>query len=67
MIKAKEQFLSFEANVGDIFTAGTENPIRFETNAVRQKLYRYLTTRGNVDAKINHKVSIYMANLGSTA
>ena len=67
MTKAKEQSLSFGANVGAISTAGTDNPIRVGANAVRQELSHYLTARGNIEAKINHSVSYYMVNLESTA
>jgi hypothetical protein len=67
MIKAKEQSLSFGANVCAIFKARTDNPIRVGANAVRQKLSHYLTARGNIEAKINHNVSYYMVKLESRA
>jgi hypothetical protein len=65
--KAKEQSLSFGANVGNILAVGTYNPIRIGTNAVRQELSPYLTVHGDIEAKINHSVSYYMVNLESTA
>ena len=65
MNKAKEQSLSFEANVGNTFTAKTDNPIRVGGNSVRQEPPPYLNARGNIEAKINHNVSYYMDNLSS--
>ena len=67
MNKEKEQSLRFEANVGDIHTAGTGNPIKIGANAVRQGLYPYLTVRGDIEAKINHSVSYNIVKLESTA
>jgi hypothetical protein len=64
MNKAKEQSLSFKANEGDIFTAGTDNPIRVETNAARQELSPYVTVSDNLKAKISHSVFCDMVNLG---
>ena len=62
--KGKKQSLSFEANVGDIFTAGADNPIRVKTNAVSQEPSPYVTVRDNLDAKITRSVFYDMVNLG---
>lgn len=62
--KGKEQSLSFEPNVGDIFTAGADNPIRVETNVLNHQPSPYVIVRDNLEAKITRSVFYDMVNLG---
>lgn len=59
-----EQTLNFETNVGDIFKAGANNPIRVETNAETQEPSPYVTVRDNLEAKIVRTVFYHMVDLG---
>ena len=55
-----EQMLTFETNVGDIFIAGPENPIRVVSNPETGEPSPYVRVRGSdqtpLDAKINRPV-----------
>jgi hypothetical protein len=64
--KGNEQSLIFEPNVGDIFKAGPDNPIRVETNAENQEPSPYVTVRDNLEAKIARSVFYDMVDLGIT-
>jgi hypothetical protein len=61
--RGKKQSLSFEPNVGDNFKAGTDNPIRVETNAETQEPFPYVTVRNNLEAKITRSVFYDMVDL----
>ena len=54
--QGKKQSLSFEPNVGDNFKAGSDNPIRDDTNAETQEPFPYVTVRDNLEAKITRSV-----------
>jgi len=60
---ANEQTLTFETNVGDIFKAGADNPIRVVTDAKTQEPSPYVTVRDNLEAKISRAVFYDMVDL----
>ena len=62
--RGKNQSLTFEPNVGDIFKAGANNPIKIKTNIVNLQPSPYVIVRDNLEAKITRSVFYDMVNLG---
>ena len=48
--EGKNRLLTFRTNVGDIFSAGPEHPIRFATEPLTGGLKPYLRVRGGLEA-----------------
>ncbi|MBT4933059.1 MAG: DUF1285 domain-containing protein [Rhodospirillaceae bacterium] len=60
----EDQILHFETNVGDTMSAGTENPIRVETDPETREPSPYVLVRDNLEAKIARPVFYDLVALG---
>lgn len=61
--EGRGQVLSFTTNVGDRATAGTDNPIRVETDPVSEEPAPYVHVRKGLEAKIARAVFYQLADL----
>lgn len=59
-----EQALTFRTNVGDVFEAGAEHPLRFVIEDVTGGLKPYLLVRGRLEALVSRAVMYDLAALG---
>ena len=62
--EGKDQHLVFTTNVGDETVAGSENPIRVETDPVTHEPAPYVHVRRGLEAKISRAVFYQLADLG---
>lgn len=62
----REQRLVFTTNVGDVVVAGPGNPLRVETDPVRQEPAPYVRVRGGLDARLARAVFYQLVDLAVT-
>lgn len=55
--------LVFRTNVGDVVTAGPENPLRFATDRENDGLKPYLLVRGGLEARLSRAVTYQLVDL----
>jgi hypothetical protein len=58
-----DRMLTFRTNVGDIVAAGSEHPLRFETEPETQGLKPYLRVRGGLDALATRALALELVNM----
>ena len=58
-----EQTLAFTTNLGDIALAGTDQPIRVETDPETLEPSPYILVRGGLEAKLSRPVFYELANM----
>lgn len=58
------QQLTFRTNVGDVATAGIDNPLRFEVSGENEQLKPYLLVRGRLEALVSRAVTYDLLALG---
>jgi hypothetical protein len=61
-----DQAITFRTNVGDVVTAGPDNPIRFENEAGTGGLKPYVLVRGRLEALVSRPVMYELVNLAET-
>ena len=61
--EGRDQKLVFTTNVGDVVTAGTENPIRVETAPTTDEPRPYVHVRRGLEARIARNVFYQLADL----
>ena len=57
------QVLAFRTNLGDVFAAGRDLPIRVETDPVTLEPSPYVRVRGGLEAKLTRPVFYELANM----
>ena len=58
------QQLTFRTNVGDVATAGPDNPLRFVIVGEQEQLKPYILVRGRLEALVNRAVTYDLLALG---
>lgn len=56
--------LTFRTNVGDVVSAGPENPLRFAVSGETDQLKPYVLVRGRLEALVNRAVTYELLALG---
>lgn len=62
--KGEDQELAFRTNVGDVVTAGPENPLRFEIDDLDDPLKPYMLVRGGLEALVARPVMYELVEVG---
>jgi hypothetical protein len=64
--EGEQQVLTFRTNVGDVVTAGPDNPLRFVVAGDNAELKPYLLVRGRLEALVSRATMYELVALGET-